>query len=556
MKKDNLKFYDNVKPITMKEYKHWRRLLPKILKVGAELEYNLQKQTGKCKGYSDTCFCGKHQSGECVPECVYLSKELNTCKLGIKNMFNCKERKEGCNNSKCDGCENFVFECDKVECVHYIPECLICETLINKCSTCPNKYDPYKTPDILRQKAETELFATQSFGRVGKFGVLQVVPDGSLENNGLEVPTVGRRLNFDTFKEMFKRIIEVVTEKGGYIDSRCSFHVHVLNEYYTKTHNNHGSSRHPDSGGGSLNLTSLEKNMPNIILTNIIQLWRMYETSFYWMGCGLSFKNNITRWEKFRVSMLQFSPISNSLSSIVGAIGSLVGKQRYGSLNMCNTKFDGSRLHLEFRVCDMVNSQSYMAAMCCLFYALIIKAVDISCYGLLNVEDSDWITNEMRVKNSFVNGVRNSYDSERISDTSNVYKHADYLVNKSNELIELLSPTLAGFDPAEKILRKIANKPVALRLLDVVGEVEDPMNKYNIEKELEEETDIIDDITESILRTVAVGKISHCSTSSLWINEVSEDSKIPQETIEEHVNSLVTSGEVYWNKSIGSYLYR
>lgn len=565
MKKTDLDFYNNVKPLSIVEYKFWRKLLPKVLKIGAELEFNLKKSSGNCKGYPTSCFCEKHKNNinnGCNNHCVFLNERENKCVLNIQSKFNCANNELTCQNESCHACDKFELNCCPNQCTNYTPKCLLCDFIRIKCTTCSDRYNPNQTPDRIRQATEIQLAATQNFGFVGEKGVLQVVADGSLLNRGLEIPTVGRRFDFKTFKTMFETIIDVAKTNGGYIDDRCSFHIHILNEYYTKINNSKGASRHPDSDS-HLNFTSFEKNMSNIILTNILQLWRKYETAFFWLSCGLPYENSITRWEKFRISMLPYSPILMSFQDIKTALYNKVGKNRYGSLNIANTKTDGSRLHLEFRTCDMILSPSYMAAMCALFYALILKAVDISCCGLLNVEDKEWIRKEAAIKNSFVNGADREYGSNRLSDISALSKHKPYLVSKTNELLDMLSPILSGFEPAEAVLRKIANKPVAFRLLEAKHSYSDKrdkeiyaMNNYNIENELGEEEDPLDIISANLLKTIALGKIQQCNTAADWINETSQEQNIPNTVIEEHINLLSSDGTIYWNGNIGSYLYR
>jgi hypothetical protein len=564
MKKVDLKFYDNVKPLNIKDYKYWRRLLSKVLKVGAELEFNLNCNSGTCKGFSNSCICSdlREESPDravCSADCIFL--ENNSCKLGIRNTTSCSNVAGTCLTSMCEDCDTFCFSCGKYRCLNYIAKCIACDKVLDICRDCNNKYDINKNPESVRKTAEVQLEATQNFGYVGNKGVLQVVGDGSLENNGLEIPTVGRRLNFEVFKEMFKNILTVAKKNGGYSNDRCSFHVHILNEYYTKINNCHGASRNPDRDA-HLNLTSFEKKMPDIILTNIIQLWRKYETAIYWMSCGLPDTNCSTRWEKFRVSLLKTSPIFMSIPDIMDSIGELVGKRRYGSLNLSNTKLDGSRLHLEFRVCDMIVSESYMTAMCCLFYAIIMKAVDISCYGLLNVEDSNWIAKEQSIKNDFINGAGRGYGDDRRSNTVSLYKHTSFLSLKALELIDLLSPILSGFEPSEEVLRNIAIKPVSFRLADKMSSNNltpyQVINEYDIEKDitstLEENKDPLGIGEESLLKTIALGKIHNCESIQKWVSEVSLDNGIPTTKIEEYINKL--QEDIYWNKGIGAYIYR
>ena len=221
MKKVDLKFYDNVKPLNIKDYKYWRRLLSKVLKVGAELEFNLNCNAGSCKGFSNYCVCLELAEEKCTAECVFFKN--NTCELGIRNMTSCSNAADNCSTNMCENCDSFNFSCGKYRCLNYIAKCVTCDKLLGFCRDCGKKFDVNKNPESIRKTAEIQLEATQNFGYVGNKGVLQVVGDGSLENNGLEVPTVGRRLSFDVFKEMFKNILTVAKKNGGYSNDRCSF---------------------------------------------------------------------------------------------------------------------------------------------------------------------------------------------------------------------------------------------------------------------------------------------------------------------------------------------
>ena len=58
----------------------------------------------------------------------------------------------------------------------------------------------------------------------------------------------------------------------------------------------------------------------------------------------------------------------------------------------------------------------------------------------------------------------------------------------------------------------------------------------------------------NILKIIAIGKIQGCNTKNIWIKEVASDNDILETTVEGYINNLVTSGDTYWNKEIGSYL--
>jgi hypothetical protein len=152
MKKLDLTFYKNVKPLEIGEYKTWRRLFSKVLKIGTELEFNMKKNSGSCKGYNRDCVCPDFVEGTCGKRCVFLKD--NKCDLGIKGLFNCANVLPTCDNVKCVTCDNFKLLCDGTTCINFIPECLLCSSLLPRCFECEHKFKADKTPQSVRRGAE------------------------------------------------------------------------------------------------------------------------------------------------------------------------------------------------------------------------------------------------------------------------------------------------------------------------------------------------------------------------------------------------------------------
>lgn len=548
MKKIDLQFYKKVPGISIEDYIYWKDALPKLLKTGVELEFNLKANKGVCLGFNAKCKC--EHLDECTPiPCAFRDKLSNKCTVYIKTSKACagKDCKGICNI-----CEHVEYiDCIGQGCAQYIPLCIRCDKNTVNCHMCNQYIDNADTPSYIRKKVARSLKATNNFGKVGDYGVLQVVKDGSLINGGLEIPTVGRRFNFTVFTNMLNTIIDEAYKVGGYLNDRCSTHVHVLAEYYTKTSNNGGVNRHPDDNR-VLDFTGLERNIPDIVLQNIIQIWRKYEPGIFWMSCGLDTADSITRWGKFRCPLADISPLWG-LDKVVEMVAEHTGNRRYGALNVVNTKPDGSRFHVEFRTLDGVKSATYITAMCALFNAIIKRAVEISVGGVLKVNTSKE-HNELLAY--IVNGVHRGYGDDRLSDTSKVFEHIDKYIKYAMDLIEFLSPCLDLSDAQMEVLKLIARKPPALYLINAA--IKDPMNNYDLEAIYsapirEAQCDAhISALTSYINQLVVLGVIHDCKSVEEWKRAAYEGSNldIPYSEFSRHVNRLIRDNKLVWNKQL------
>ena len=108
------------KPLTVSEVNYWKRNLARILKVGAEFEFNLpEKQTGTCKGRSFTCVCEDYgkEDKTCWTECL----RQDLCK-SIPDTTKCSNfsKKNKCTDDKCANCKDYKFKCLYVECSNFV----------------------------------------------------------------------------------------------------------------------------------------------------------------------------------------------------------------------------------------------------------------------------------------------------------------------------------------------------------------------------------------------------------------------------------------------------
>jgi len=503
--------------------------------VGIEFEFNLKEQKGTCKGDNIQCPCVRIDEG-CWASCA----NIKTCKA-THCYDTCMNISKECSPSDCEKCKNFVFRCIGTTCVDFVSVCFICEDFAKSCKTCGNKYDPDKDPKRIRDTLTKDFQPSHSYGRVSPSGVVSITTDGSLKGDkGVEIVTVGRRVDYWEFYKMSKDIIDRVVEYGGYLNERTGSHMHVLTSYYEEG-----------------NANEMEKPMPEIIVANFHQLCRRYQNALTWMTIALDDPNHLTRWEKFRVSILSISPVTKNMQQVVSEVSHHAGGNKYGFVNYNNLKFVGrdiERFHVEFRQADSTLCPTYYAAMACMHYALLVKAAEISRYGLLKVGDEGWLKKAKSMKQIILNGC-GEYGGSRVSDTPKLLDNVDYFVQESLDLVSQLKSILLKLGPSYDVLLKLAKKPAAIRRISG--------DKWkDIERDLAVEMTSSDKFEVKMSEIIDLKLVDDCKSVEEWVSEVQkmlrEEEDLAEETsqaeIMEFVNIKTREGEMIWSESTGCML--
>ena len=543
--RDKWRFYNHPSkpPLTAEDVRYWRSALTKLLKVGIELEFNLPEQKGVCKGDNAHCPC-IHIDQDCWKECANTKECSKTPCIDT-----CENRSPDCTAEKCEKCKDYKLACLGTNCIEFVSACFTCKKFDKNCDTCPKKYDVSKDPKQIRQYMTNELNPSGNYGKVSQSGVVSITTDGSLSGDkGVEIITIGRRPDYWEFFRMSKKILDMCTEKGAFLNERCSSHMHLLTSYYDN----------PDS-----RINELERDMPETIVANFHQLCRRYQNAITWMTMALDNPRHMTRWEKFRISVLEVSPVTKSMQEVNQQICNksqkLANKEKYGWVNYTNTQFSGnmiSKFHVELRVADSTLCPSYYAGLACLFYALLIKAAEISRYGVLKIGDEEWLDRATTIKDTMLNGT-GGYDGGRMSDTRHTLEYREELIYQSFELINQLKGILMKLGPAYDILAKLAQQPVALRRIDG--------DKWeDIENALAVKMEESDQIEFRINEVVDLRYIEDCRSIEEWISEVSkivndlEDAnmamEITKEDIKKFVDNKMRDGELIWSDSTGAMI--
>ncbi len=517
------------KAISTQEVQYWTDNLNKILKVGLEFEFNLPNAKGFCKGKSKSC------------PCVKMNDEY-TCWKDCLNEDSCREIFKA----------DFDKTCTSQLCSNFKSACFTCNEFIVDCVNCQYRYDPEHDPDGIRKYLRDTLAPSQSYGNICASGVHSVVCDGSLlgkgkEGKGAEVITAGRRMDYWEFYNMISAIFKESSGKGAYMNERCSIHVHILASYY-----NIKEGLNPQS-----TVSELEKPLPQVVLANFHQLCRRYQNAITWMSAGLADMEHLTRWEKFRVSILNTSPVSLSMRGVINELEEISGKPggKYAWVNYMFSQFnkdnDLTRFHVEMRAMDGIMSTSAVTALTCLNYALVIKAIEISKYGLLEVGPQDWMEQTDQIKRALLNNT-SSYDSDRLSDTRYLdEKYMRILRVESMDLLNQVKHILFKIGPAYDVLEKLAEKPTAV--LRCEGH-----SWENIEDKLAVYRPIETILDQKLFELIDFRTFTGCQGEEEWLIKVNsvleKDNVANKEQLKEAFYSLKRNGVCIWSDGLGTVL--
>ncbi len=556
-KRSTLKFQQKTSrpPLTREQCSYWLDHLPKILKIGTEFEINLPEPTAPLTK-TDSAQC-VHASKPCVTDCV----NLESCLVERHPTF-CKTRDTGhfldksfaCpatddNDCKsCKGCEGWALNCRGLNCASHTPFC----------SVCPSFSRPGQTIESsdIRQDAESvrremkELFQPTGFvGTVGQSGALEVIKDGSLVGGGIEVPTVGRRVHWQSFYNMCKGIIEPIVGRGGFVNERCGQHFHVLAGYFKKNVHHR--------------ISELEQPLPEIVLANFHQLNRRYELAMFWMMSGGENIENLTRWSRFRQSIYQYSALRNKMSRIqkelatnIQCMGGTSQNGKYASVAYHFCDFDGKgdveTFHIENRIADGCLSPAVITAWAMLCYGMVMKAVRLSQYGVMEVGDQEFANQVKETMPHLIDGERRSWDGSRFADTSGIGTSIPFLRETSRELVQLLKPELYNMGPAFNILMDLAEKPCSLRRSegDSWDKIENDL--YGPYVKGEEQHDYASE--EEVRELIDLAGIVECDDVNTWVEEVAANLGQNPQQVEGTVEGLLTSGKYRWSEAIGSLI--
>jgi len=364
---------------------------------------------------------------------------------------------------------------------------------------------------------------------LGANGVLDVSP----EHCGIEIRIIGRQPYFRALHQQYGHIIDILKPLGARGRPTCGLHFHLLTP-------------------------GLAEPVPEIILANLWNLTRRYAPELKFLtSCGEK-RDGLCRRRQYNshVEMVRHSPSLETMQELQHNLRSsrLVPEhQNFLNLEHVNFTEDGSVLpfHLEFRFPDADISPISITSKTFLFLAMLLKAVDLSQYGLVHVGK----VNTWRRKKELLDLLSNNEGNLATSDTSQVDDEVlEELRQGCFELLDLLAPAFENFtdNPALDVLTRLAEKPISLYRCS--GATWD-----DIETSLTEACDLdeigLDAIDQRLMQRIELGEWSRMSSLEAWQwHAASELNLTPQDLIR-RIQRLSEIRGIRWSQRQGTLVF-
>lgn len=293
--------------------------------------------------------------------------------------------------------------------------------------------------ESFEQRVADRLAPSGSYETLGPNGVLDVSP----EHCGIEVRIIGRHPHFRALHEQYRSILAVLAEEGARVRPTCGLHFHVV-------------------------APSLAEPLPEIVLANLWNVVRRYSPELRFLTSGGDSRAALCRRRNHtsHLEMVRHSPAAMHMTEIQAELrASRTVPEHQNFINLEHIGFtQGGQIHpfhLEFRFPDSDLCPSSVTAKVFLFLALVMKAVDLSQYGVIHVgKVAPW-----RRKIELLGMLSNNDGNLATSDTRRVTDEViEELRQGCFELLDLLGPAFERFPDGGslEVLTALAERPISL----------------------------------------------------------------------------------------------
>lgn len=263
--------------------------------------------------------------------------------------------------------------------------------------------------------------------------VSSISSDGSL-SNGAEIITPGRKVyGFMEQFSMYQAIYNCLKDNGTIIHPRCGWHNHIVLQDY-------GSE-------------ALERPfIPRVIFDNFMIILQHYFPALAFMSATLPDEDVYTRYDQFNQTYgLKKYNKDRDLDEVES-----IFEDRYNAVNLNPMSFRGGNLrnfHVEFRFPDGTLFPIQMASLNILFKSIILKAIELSKYGIIKFEDNYNHLYEFKNDGSSSRRTSDPVEQETIEE----------LKLLSKDLVNFLKPEIMSIDKiAVPMLEHLAEEPITL----------------------------------------------------------------------------------------------
>ena len=378
---------------------------------------------------------------------------------------------------------------------------------------------------------------TQDLTNLGRYGVLGVID----EHCGVEIQVIGRQPYYPALSEQYHAILDPLLERRVRARATCGLHYHTLT-------------------------IGLSEPVPEIVLANVWNLTRCYAPYLRYLTSAGNSLEALCRRRNYNShrEMVRHTPGVYSMREIQQLLSdSKRVPEHQNYLNLEHVTFTGDGavqdFHLEFRFPDADLAPTSIVAKTFLFLAILLKAVEMSQYGVIHVGR----VREWKRKKELLDILSNNDGNLATSDTSAVTPEVlDELRAGCRELLELLKPLFGRFarvacegsedHPAFEVLSLLAETP--LSLLRASGR-----DWLEIEQLLSERAAVTagewDKTDRRLTRLIELAELTQHTTPEAWKWEAARELFLTPQELERRLARLAGWRGLKWDVGLGTMVF-
>ncbi len=387
----------------------------------------------------------------------------------------------------------------------------------------PRKVDPVDFKDEITALVKP----SGDLENLGELGIYNVIK----EHCGIELQVIGRHPQWSALSEQYSKIISILLNKKVRMKATCGLHFHLI-------------------------AIGLAESIPEIILANLWNLIRRHAPGLKFLFSGGEVREGICRRRQHNAhqEFMSTSPIDMKMSKIKLKLkNSLIVPEHQNFFNLEHLKFDKNgnlgNFHIELRFPDGDLTPTSIVAKTYLFFALVLKAVEISKYGLIHSGDkAKW-----ERKKELMNYLSNNDGNLARSDTSRIGEYEILeLQRNAYDLLTFLKSLFNKFtNPAYAVLKSLIEKPISLRRIE-------NDNWEMIENELKATAyypHYIDNKDSIIIKIIELGLEKNKNSISEWLNDVSIKTGMSKNEIKRRIDGYIEKYPV-WDNELGAFIFQ
>ncbi len=373
-----------------------------------------------------------------------------------------------------------------------------------------------------------KLQPSKDLNNLGRHGVLDVVS----EHCGIEIQVIGRQPYYTALLQQYKDIFALLPP-GIRARPTCGLHYHVLT-------------------------IGLAEPMPEIILANVWNLTRRYAPYLRFLTSAGDRMEALCRRRNYasHLEMVRYTPGIYSMRQIKEFLHeSRRVPEHQNFLNLEHVTFneDGTikDFHIEFRFPDADLSPTSLVAKTFLFLAMVLKAVELSQYGVIHVGRY----REWQRKIELLNMLSNNDGPLATSDTSAVTPEViEELRVGCRELLELLKPLFARFEhnPSFEVLSLLAETPISL--LRASGRDWEEIEALLAERAATP-TEELDKTDRKLMRCIELAELTGYPAVEAWKWHAARELFLTPQELEKRLAKLDLLRGIRWDAQLGSVVF-